>query len=725
MVVIFPIETPAQRQVLGVAIAFSILAVVAVCLRLLAHHLARKRWILTDYFIIAAGIFAVGLQSISITGVIQAGIGYGHVNTIAGTFGTEPIIKLLQLIIPLQFLWVLSLSCTKISILFLYLSIFPVTWVVRVSWATMALIVGWTIGTILAGCLICRPFAFNWDQTIPGGSCGNQVTSFKVTGIINLITDVVVLVTPMPLLYKLQMATYKKVTFITIFGLGAVTCIISILRISVLSTMDFTDITYSIPRANIFSGLEPCLAVILASVPMMRPLLGRLRYTPEVTARPPNKSPSPSGRSGSTGDGEFQPLQNNSSELCLRPIGPKHEVGVAVQSPTEARDISRGNEASLEAGKSRDTDQREKRGLGISVKQEWAVLHGRGHPIVIRSFRCFGYCSFHSHYLIICTMYIVSDLHGFSFQDLVYHNISFVQNYLLQETFPKISSVIYRMLFRYLLALVIQLCWVDLGLAQDATITIPWVTDAPDYFHGYGGKVIGAKDATTTYGINCLSDQRACHRFTPDLTVIYGPSTYDMIANGYKFDFTSGCTLMGSPTPTGASCTETKSLHEASTTTSATVLVPATGDDSTLGIFPATLIVTDTGDFPAPSTATEDRPLTDSHVSTTDSSLTAPATATTDPISVASVGFLNSTAMITGGPTYFGNGTSQGSKNGTTVTVTVLASSIPCHCECDCGQHQTAKATVTVPMAMKNHGVNTAAPVALIYGIVAGAMFWI
>ena len=56
MVVTFPIETPAQRQVLGVAIAFSILSVTAVCLRLLAHHFARKKWILSDYFIIAAGV---------------------------------------------------------------------------------------------------------------------------------------------------------------------------------------------------------------------------------------------------------------------------------------------------------------------------------------------------------------------------------------------------------------------------------------------------------------------------------------------------------------------------------------------------------------------------------------------------------------------------------------------------------------------------------------------
>lgn len=141
--------------------------------------------------------------------------------------------------------------------------------------------------------------------------------------------------------------------------------------------MDFADITYSIPLANIFSGLEPCLAVILASIPMMRPLMGRSKYTPEVTAHPSNKSSSPSGRSRSTGDSEFQPLQDDSSELCLRPVGPQHKVGVAVPNPTKPREIPRGSEDSLEAGESRDMDQMQNGGLGISVKQEWAVLHGQ------------------------------------------------------------------------------------------------------------------------------------------------------------------------------------------------------------------------------------------------------------------------------------------------------------------------------------------------------------
>ncbi|KAL3452745.1 hypothetical protein BJX65DRAFT_302654 [Aspergillus insuetus] len=389
--VTFPIETHEQRAVLGVAFTFSILAVVAVCLRLLAHAIAHKKWTASDYFIIVACIFSVGLQSISITGVIQAGIGFDHTAEIAANpaYGPEPITKLLQLIIPLQFLWVLSLSCTKISILFLYLRIFPVRWLVWSSWATMTVIVAWAIATILAGCLICRPFAFNWDQTIPGGKCGNQVTSFTVTGVINLVTDFIVLILPMPSLYRLQMATYKKATLIAVFGLGVVTCVISALRISVLSTMDFADITYTMPKANIFSGIEPCLAVILASVPMMRPLLGRTGSTPNATGQTPISLSKKSGgvkgsHSNGTGDNDdgFERLDDDTSQLWLRPMGPKHYAGISVRHDKGADglgDVSGGSLESLEqgaggvVGRERSTSG----GGGITVKQEWAVEERR------------------------------------------------------------------------------------------------------------------------------------------------------------------------------------------------------------------------------------------------------------------------------------------------------------------------------------------------------------
>ncbi|KAG9195395.1 hypothetical protein G6011_00516 [Alternaria panax] len=260
----FPIHTSDQRAVLCVAFTFSFLAVLAVVLRLIAHKIARKRWTPADYLIITACIFAVGLQAISITGVFHAGIGYGHVRDIVVEYGLEPITKLLQIIIPLQFLWVLSLSCTKTSILYL--------------------------------------------------------------GVINVITDVMVLLLPMHPLYHLQMATYKKVALVTVFGLGIFTCIISAFRIFFLSSMDFTDITFTILKANIFSCLEPCLAVVLACIPLMHPLLGRSAPTPYGSGKKSaNTEPKSVSVKAVSGDG-FERLDDDTSRLWLRPMERQHRV---------------------------------------------------------------------------------------------------------------------------------------------------------------------------------------------------------------------------------------------------------------------------------------------------------------------------------------------------------------------------------------------------------------
>jgi hypothetical protein len=162
---------------------------------------------------------AVALEAVSITGVIHGGIGFDHTINIVEQHGLEPVTLLLQLLIPLQVLWVLSLTFSKLSILSLYMRVFALPSVKRVAIGCMAVIVMWAIATILAGFLICQPFAMNWDQTLHG-HCGNQVASFQGTGVINLLTDVVVLLLPMPFLSRLNLALYKRLVLIAVFSVG-------------------------------------------------------------------------------------------------------------------------------------------------------------------------------------------------------------------------------------------------------------------------------------------------------------------------------------------------------------------------------------------------------------------------------------------------------------------------------------------------------------------------
>jgi hypothetical protein len=63
------------------------------------------------------------------------------------------------------------------------------------------------------------------------GHCGPATELWIVAGSLNIVTDVIVLVLPMPYLVKLEMKMYKKVTLMITFGMfnvccpmGAITC---------------------------------------------------------------------------------------------------------------------------------------------------------------------------------------------------------------------------------------------------------------------------------------------------------------------------------------------------------------------------------------------------------------------------------------------------------------------------------------------------------------------
>ena len=90
------------------------------------------------------------------------------------------------------------------------------------------------------------------------------------------------------------------------------------------------------PESLVFSGLEPCLAVTLACVPVLRPLLGRVKES--------MMSGNSGGIGGSSGlstaklssgkfmnpkgNNPFEQLNDDSSQYQLRPVGSKH-VGEA------------------------------------------------------------------------------------------------------------------------------------------------------------------------------------------------------------------------------------------------------------------------------------------------------------------------------------------------------------------------------------------------------------
>lgn len=99
--------------------------------------------------------------------------------------------------------------------------------------------------TVLIGFLICRPVQKNWDPTSPG-VCGNRIAGYTAVSVVNVIVDILMLILPLPMVFNLQVKSGYKVGLYSIFGVGIVTIIFSVIRLQSLNEINFDDFSYTV-----------------------------------------------------------------------------------------------------------------------------------------------------------------------------------------------------------------------------------------------------------------------------------------------------------------------------------------------------------------------------------------------------------------------------------------------------------------------------------------------
>ncbi|KAF6832978.1 integral membrane protein [Colletotrichum musicola] len=344
----FPLERQSQVSVVAVSVVFIILPTVAVFLRLVARRMAHRGMDASDYCIIGACVFSHALQAVSISSVTHGGVGFLF-REIIPKYGRRPIITFLQLLVVQQILWAVSLSLCKIAILLLYTKIFSVRRMVLATRVMVGFTIAWTVAAVLVAFFICIPLSDNWLLDLKNRRCGNQPAADGTLGVVNMMTDIIVLVMPVSYLWRLHLETYKKAALIVTFSLGVFTCIVSGLRLYYLSQLSYTDVTFGIPNALIFSALEPGVGITLACIPFLRPLLGRSQYSQKGTAQYYTTA---EGRSGNSARAEryrgFTVVDETSSQYQLRQYG-QDERDPVPELPGKVHVTSQGTESTRDS----------------------------------------------------------------------------------------------------------------------------------------------------------------------------------------------------------------------------------------------------------------------------------------------------------------------------------------------------------------------------------------
>ncbi|WQF82932.1 hypothetical protein CDEST_07946 [Colletotrichum destructivum] len=159
----------------------------------------------------------------------------------------------------------------KMVILMFFLEINSSTdWFRRSVYFTMFVVVGSSLGILFSSIFPCNPIQSAYDLATPG-TCIDRVATFKATAALGVITDIMIICLPIPMVLNLQVSTRKKIGLLSLFGIGSVTVFTSIVRLYLLITiLNDPDQTWGAIFINLWVGVEANLLVMCACLSTLR-----------------------------------------------------------------------------------------------------------------------------------------------------------------------------------------------------------------------------------------------------------------------------------------------------------------------------------------------------------------------------------------------------------------------------------------------------------------------
>lgn len=130
----------------------------------------------------------------------------------------KPFLKLLWVV---YYIFDTGTAVSKSSALFFYARVFGSTnsRFRYALWLVHAMNVIWLVTILLDVTFMCTPIAKAWDTALEG-HCLNTGRFWMGSGITSLIIDIIILVMPLPMLWKLHMKTIRKIQILGVFICG-------------------------------------------------------------------------------------------------------------------------------------------------------------------------------------------------------------------------------------------------------------------------------------------------------------------------------------------------------------------------------------------------------------------------------------------------------------------------------------------------------------------------
>lgn len=106
----------------------------------------------------------------------------------------------------------------------------------------------------------CFPIRTYWDPSVRNAHCLNQRKIFFSSLSVSIVTDLIILIVPIPLTWKLRMPLRKKIKIVLLLGAGGVATALTMFRTyKAVQFVDSDDITVDYTPIDILTYVEEFL----------------------------------------------------------------------------------------------------------------------------------------------------------------------------------------------------------------------------------------------------------------------------------------------------------------------------------------------------------------------------------------------------------------------------------------------------------------------------------
>ncbi|KAJ5721628.1 uncharacterized protein N7483_009562 [Penicillium malachiteum] len=270
-----------QSIVAGVAIFYIVIQTITLALRQLSKYVGGLRLGWDDFLIALGFVLCVTVAACSLDDVYKGGVGLHEVRVEQIDPGMLVVWGHWIIIIPL--IYFSAVVPAKLAIIHLYLHIFTDKKLRITCWVVAAIIMGNWFGTTIAGFLACHPLSYFWTQK---GKCFNINAFFRWSGLGNILTDTIMLVLPIPMVWNLHASIRLKLGIAFTFFLGSIGLISSILRFyEFYVTNAEVDGTWNGAQFVLWCVIESGTYQVAACFPLYRPLVRLIGRKMNLTSR--------------------------------------------------------------------------------------------------------------------------------------------------------------------------------------------------------------------------------------------------------------------------------------------------------------------------------------------------------------------------------------------------------------------------------------------------------